>query len=115
MLCWSACACKHKHVLDFQTMYVLYKNPIQLDTLAIVQYLHAQGVGNVLPTHCVERSHPAWVVELPAILDMDTNKRFVGFVECVKYFENMSATTDLVNKAHVFKTVHPTYRVNNNT
>lgn len=40
--------------------YVLYKKPIQYDTLYIVQYLHYLGI-NIVPTCCIERNHPEWV------------------------------------------------------
>ena len=47
-------------------VYLLYKGPVQLDTLAMVRYLHSQGI-DLQPALCVERQHPEWVAALPSI------------------------------------------------
>ena len=65
--------------------YVLYKLPVSLDTLAVVQYLHAHGVPGAVPRACVERSHPPHVAHnLPAILvDDDWH---VGLDACLRFW-----------------------------
>jgi hypothetical protein len=51
-------------------MYVLYKNPIQLETLHIVQYLYQENV-HFLPSIIIERSYPIFITNLPTILYND--------------------------------------------
>lgn len=46
--------------------YTLYKNPIQLDTLYIVQYLHYNKI-NFLPSIIIERNYPQFITDLPTI------------------------------------------------
>ena len=53
--------------------YTLYKNPIQFDTLSIVQYLYANNIV-CLPDICIERNHPAWVTQ--PILKTTTQMKF---------------------------------------
>lgn len=48
-------------------MYILYKKPLQLDTLYIVQYLHSINI-TFLPHSIFERNHPPNVTNLPSIL-----------------------------------------------
>jgi hypothetical protein len=90
--------------------YVLYKNPVQLDTLEIVQYLHSQGYKNVAPSCCIERNHPSWATRLPAIETMDGH-RFVGLEACVKYWEKVHGEASLLYNAHMFKLANPEYRI----
>lgn len=66
--------------------YILYKNPEQLNTLHIVQYLHFVKGVTALPLFCVERNHPAWAQDLPCIYNVTTNERYVGLIECVAFF-----------------------------
>lgn len=56
-------------------MYILYKKPIQLETLNIVRYLHSHHI-NLLPDAVYERNYPNNVTELPSIL-----------VECITFYE----------------------------
>ena len=92
--------------------YVLYKNPVQPDTLAVVRYLHS-----VLPTlaacpaACVERSHPPRVTELPAVHDLDTDEWFVGPARCVEFFEARSGLSDLARLSREFAEAHEGYRI----
>jgi hypothetical protein len=91
--------------------YILYKNPIQLDTLEIVQYLYSRGHKNVAPACCIERNHPTWVTMLPAIETMGGCHRYVGLDMCVKYWENLHGVTNLLDNAHKFKLTNPEYRI----
>lgn len=90
--------------------YVLYKNPIQLETLEIVQYLHSCGHKNVAPSCCIERNYPFWVTQLPAI-ETVTGQRYVGLEKCVNYWETLHGETNLQYKAHIFKIANPDYRI----
>lgn len=91
--------------------YTLYKNPVQLDTLAIVQFLHSIGV-RAEPSRCIERCHPAWVTQLPSIMDDTTGEVFVGLHECERFFEQMSGRgPGLLMDALAFKAEHPEYRI----
>jgi hypothetical protein len=65
-------------------MYILYKNPIQLDTLQIVRYLHYTK--KEIPSCCIERNWPPIITELPAIFDHNTNKFYIGFDKCVEFW-----------------------------
>ena len=91
--------------------YTLFKNPVQLDTLAIVQYLHSCGV-KAEPSRCIERCHPAWVTQLPSIEDDTTGERFVGLLECVHFYERLSdRSPNLLTHALAFRAEHPEYRI----
>lgn len=88
--------------------YVLYKQPIQYETLHIVQYLHSIGI-LLLPNVCIERNYPEWVSSLPSI---DVGKeRYIGLDACIQYFETISGVSDLLTKSQKFKEVNPEYRI----
>ena len=79
------------------TQYTLYKNPIQDDTRAIVRYLESIGKP-CPPTYIIERNYPTWVTSLPSIRNLEnleTEDQFVGFAECVKFWENATGVSDL--------------------
>ena len=90
--------------------YTLFKNPIELDTLYIVQYLHSLGI-NMVPIIIIERSHPATVVELPCIFDHVSGSYHNGLKACVHYYEKKSDESSLLERAHAFKLVNPDYRI----
>jgi hypothetical protein len=90
--------------------YVLYKNPVQLETLEIVQYLHSQRYVKAEPLCCIERNHPAWATKLPSI-ETVYGDRYVGLNECIAYYEKTYKEPDLKNKAHKFKLTNPDYRI----
>ncbi len=90
--------------------YILYKNPIQLDTLAVVQYLVMEHGLRVEPLCCVERNHPPWVTALPAI-EEGGGQQHVGLYACVQYYERISGISDLLIKATAWKTLHSTVRI----
>jgi hypothetical protein len=89
--------------------YVLYKHPIQYDTLNIVRYLHSIGKSNE-PLHCIERNYPDWVLELPSIKELN-GATHIGFENVVKYYENVSGITDLLEKVNIFKTNNTNYTI----
>lgn len=89
--------------------YILYKNPIQLDTLAIVQYLHSCGC-HAQPKYCIERGHPAWVTELPSI-ETDGGQRYVGLDQCIQFYEHVSGRSDLLKDALAFKETKRDFRI----
>ena len=89
--------------------YILYKNPIQYDTLYIVKYLHYLGI-NIIPTCCIERNHPEWVKELPSIETVE-KERYIGINECIYFFEKKTNIDNLYNKSYEFKNMNPNYRI----
>ncbi len=89
------------------TEYILYKLPIQLETLYIVQYLHANGI-ILLPKYIIERNHG--IVVLPTIIH--NNNTYSGLLEVVKFYENASGINDLLTKAKDWKDINPNYRIN---
>jgi hypothetical protein len=91
--------------------YILYKEPVSLDTLHIVQYLHANGI-TLLPKYIIERNHGHGVPTLPTIAC--NNKVYAGLSEVVKFYENASGISDLLNKARTWKEKNPNYRINDN-
>ena len=81
--------------------YILYKHPVQKETLAIVQYLfHARSI-LLLPTCCIERNHPDWATDLPSIETEE--RRYVGLNECVEFFERQSGVDGVFALATDFK------------
>ena len=80
--------------------HVLYKEPVQLETLAIVRYLMSVRI-DLRPRACVERNHPQWATELPAIEDGAGN-RHVGLRACVAFYESASGVEGLVAKSAGF-------------
>lgn len=81
--------------------YTLYKAPIQLDTLWMVQYLASLGKPMV-PAVVVERCHPPEVSALPAIRDHATDTLHQGLEACVEFYEAMAGEV---------KAANPNYRV----
>jgi hypothetical protein len=92
-------------------MYVLYKNPIELDTLYIVQYLNYVGF-KLLPMKCIERNHPSWVTDLPSIKTIKGDM-YIGLRECLIFYETESNISNLQYKAKSFKEKYPDYKINN--
>lgn len=88
-------------------IYILYKNPIQLDTLYIVQYLYYMGV-NLIPKNCIERNHPSWVSELPSI-ETSNGERYIGLESCIAFYEKTSGINNLYSKSTLFKELNPKY------
>ena len=89
-------------------MYTLYKNPIQLETLYIVQYLHYKNI-MFLPSIIIERNYPQFVTELPTI--NYKNKIYNGLVEIISLYENISGIDNILEKAIEFKVQHPKYTI----
>jgi hypothetical protein len=94
-----------------RTPFVLHKSPLQLDTLAIVQYLHSIG-RPCTPAACVERNHPVWVHELPSI--ETATARYVGIGSCLDFWQKESGVDNLLEKAIAFKDWYPGYTISNN-
>ena len=89
-------------------MYILYKNPIQLDTLYIVQYLHHKNI-MFLPSIIIERNYPPFVTELPTI--NYKNKIYKGLEEVILLYENISGIDKILEKAIEFKNQNPKYTI----
>ena len=87
--------------------YALYKEPVSLDTLYVVQYLHANGI-KLVPKFIIERNHG--VAVLPTIIS--NNKTYSGLQEVVGFYEAISGITDLLNKSREWKKLNPNYRIN---
>ncbi len=91
--------------------YILYKHPVQLDTLTIVQYLHYCGINDIIPIYCIERNHPKWVINLPSI-ETNDGKKYIGIDQCIQFYEEYSKISDLTEKSNSFKKTYPDYRIN---
>lgn len=89
-------------------MYTLYKRPIQLETLHIVQYLHAYGI-TLLPDTIVERSFPSCITELPAIYC--ENQWYMGLSQVLVFYETKSGIQKLSEKAEEWKKENPRYTI----
>lgn len=89
-------------------MYTLYKNPIQLETLYIVQYLHSRNI-TFLPSIIIERNHPSFVTELPTIQYNHTV--YKGLEEVISLYEHISGIDNVLEKAIEFKKQHPKYTI----
>lgn len=92
--------------------YVLYKNPIQYETLHIVQYLHSLGI-NLCPKYCIECNYPDWVTIQPSIFVPTTGTRYIGLQECLMFYENESSICNILEESTKFKKEHPGYRIHN--
>ena len=86
-------------------MYVLYKNPIQLETLYIVQYLYHEHIPFLRNT-IIEINYPSFVTYLPTIFY--NNMLYIGLNECIKLFETYSG---ILEKANEFKKQNPRYTI----
>lgn len=90
--------------------YTLYKNPVQMDTLAIVKYLYYIGKP-ILPTVIVEHGWPEGL-ELPCIFDHQACKLYQGIEECLKFYEHETGEdAGLLDRALQFVNANPTYRI----
>ncbi len=92
---------------QYNKSYILYKQPIQLETLHIVQFLHVNGI-ILLPKYIIERN--LGVAVLPTIIY--DNNTYSGLLEVVKFYENTSGISDLLAKARDWKDKNPNYRIN---
>lgn len=89
-------------------MYTLYKNPIQLDTLYIVQYLHYNKI-NFLPSIIIERNCPQFITDLPTI--KYNNCIYSGLTEVISLYENISGIDNILEKALEFKKQNSNYTI----
>ena len=90
--------------------YDLFKLPIQLDTLGIVQYLYSRGV-DARPNTIVERNHAPEATALPTIRDRRDGTWYVGLAECVRFYETRSGIADIIEQAESFKMTSPSFRI----
>ncbi len=87
--------------------YTLYKEPISLDTLNIVQYLHAHGI-KIIPKYIIERNHG--VLLLPSIRCND--ELYSGLNQVINFYETVSGIDDLLDKSIKWKEQFPNYKIN---
>ena len=90
--------------------YDLYKHPLPVETLGIVQYLSSVGV-DARPTTTVERNHAPEATTLPTIRDRTDGTWYVGLAECVRFYELRSGIVDVVARAKAFKIRSPSFRI----
>lgn len=90
--------------------YILYKKPISLDTLDIVQYLYKNDI-DLRPKTIIECNWPSEITKLPSI--KIGNELYIGFDQVVVFYEKYSGIPDLVKKSKDFKDLHKNYRINN--
>lgn len=91
--------------------YILYKNPIQMETLSIVQYLYSEGI-IFIPKAIFERSYPSEISKLPSIYDLSEKKLYHGIDEVIKFYEKKTKIKKLLKKANDFKDKNPDYKIN---
>ena len=91
--------------------YTLFKKPVQLDTLAVIQYLHHLGK-DFRPSKIIERNHADWVTQLPSIRDEQTGLKYIGLENCVNFWERSSQQKGLLQRSLSWKASNPQYRVN---
>lgn len=92
-------------------VYDLYKEPIQLEILAIVKYLYANKIV-LVPKRIIERNHTLLntsITTLPTIVCGDDI--YSGIHEVIRFYEEKSGIQDLLNKALEFKLSNPDYRI----
>ncbi len=90
------------------TIYILYKQPVQLDTLYIVQYLYYLGI-NLQPNTIIERNHPAHIINLPSI--ECNGKLYSGLDECISFYETYSNIQNVLVLSREFKRQNPKYTI----
>ena len=90
--------------------YDLFKLPIQLDTLCIVQYLYSIGI-DARPKAIIERNHAPEATTLPTIRDRTDGAWYVGLAECVRFYEARSGIDNIVAQAAMFKGRAPSFRI----
>lgn len=94
--------------------YSLFKNPLQMDTLAIVQYLNSIGI-KLLPEQIIESNWEkidSRIVRVPSITT--TGRIYLGLIEVIDFYEEKSGIKNLLVKAEQFKKENPNYRINDN-
>lgn len=89
--------------------YILYKQPISLDTLNIVRYLHYCGL-NYVPSTIIERNYPDYITMLPSVVH--NNVLYSGLDQVAIFYENLSGINNILQKALEFKDNNPTYLIN---
>lgn len=90
--------------------YILFKNPIQYDTLSIVQYLFTKGI-DVKPKMVIERNYPNYITETPSIYIIATGQLYQGLDLCIEFYEMISNIDNLLIKAGNFKNTYPNFRI----
>lgn len=93
--------------IDRSIEYTLYKEPISLETLHIVQYLHANGI-KLLPKYIIERNHGTNI--LPTIVY--GSNVYSGLSNVIKFYENISNIDNLLIKSSEWKLNNSDYRIN---
>ncbi len=88
--------------------YILYKEPISLDTLYIVQYLYSLGI-DLQPNVILEINYPPEIIQLPSI--KYGNTIYSGLNEVVKFYEECSNLSNLLQKSKEFKEKNPNYTI----
>ena len=88
---------------------ILFKNPIQYDTLYIVRYLHSLGYYDSIPKMIIERNYPVNVIELPTLF-VD-NEYFYGLTNIILYYEKKYNIKNLLEKSIKFNKDNPNYKI----
>lgn len=91
--------------------YILYKHPVELTTLHIVQYLYFMGHDSI-PLYCVERNFPLIVTEVPAIHDTVTEQWYLGLDRCIEFYKEKAEDDELMSHVKEFKERYPDFRIN---
>lgn len=90
--------------------YILYKNPISVETLNIVRFLYAMNIIDARATTIIERNYPPEVILRPSIYDTESKIWYIGLEECIKFYEEQANQKDLLQQSSNFID----FRINDN-
>jgi hypothetical protein len=82
--------------------YILYKNPISVETLDVVRFLYAMNIIDARATTIIERNYPPEIITRPSIYDTESKILYSGLDECVKFFEEQANQRNLLKQASSF-------------
>jgi len=92
---------------------ILYKRPIEFDTLYIVGYIHSLGHQDVVDNMIiVERNHIEDINGILPSIFVD-GIYYLGLENIVKYYEHKYKITDLLKKSKLFNEKFPNYKIKN--
>jgi hypothetical protein len=86
--------------------YNLYTDHINYREIKhIIRFLKYQNYPIYLSNSNIHyyESHPLWISQFPAILDINSGKRYNGFEECVEFYKKSSKIDDVYKQSIEFR------------